>query len=167
MPPFRALALLLLLAACARTTPPEMPAPPPAPVADLPPLAPGPGRQRALFDSFPESLLEAVEAACDDPGETLLTTVTGALRCEALPPPEIAASLILNYDGTVQDLPRFVLSFTTLARDGRYLVTSENYIRVPQRSGPDRQVRITDPGVESSMIRLLTAAGGVLVQDDD
>jgi len=128
-------------------------------------VADGPdqGIQQALFTERPDDLLRAAAEACIEPGQFLLRPGPDSVTCESLPMPEIAAALILRYDGTVSDLPRYVISFTAAAlRDG-YLVTTENFIRVPQRQGPALLIRLQDPMITDAFRDMLIAAGGTLV----
>lgn len=149
---------LALLAGCA---------PPPLAVAALPAApatAPGDavqtGQRQAFFSSYPQTLLSAARAACTAPSQSPSEPVPGTLRCETLPTPDIAAALILNYGGTVEVLPRYIVSFTTVPADGGYLVTADSYVVVPQTDGTRREVRLADAAVEAGMMDLLIAAGG-------
>jgi hypothetical protein len=159
----------LTIAACSGIPPGgEAPAPPPGPTQTPAPIgaalpasaAPIAGTQRAFFTEFPAVLLFASAEACNDPVQTVVRPSRNEVRCETLPAPDAAAALILGYDGTVEDLPRFVIGFRVSPQDGGYVVTAENYVRVPQRTGPARQIRLRDPVIESSIRDLLAAAGG-------
>ncbi len=82
------------------------------------------------------------------------------VRCESLPDPESAAALILQFDGTVEALPKLVIAFLGRNTTQGYLVTADNYIRVPQRAGGAQQVRFIDGSVSTGLADLLSAAGG-------
>lgn len=165
---------LALLAACAGT--PERPGPRTA-AADAPPgpLEPAgtagaaevaevpPGTRRAYFTAWPDELMQAAAEACDDPSQSVVRPTRDEVRCETLPAPEAAAALILGYGGTVEDLPRFVIAFTVAPRDAGFVVTAENYIRVPRRDAPALQVRLRDPVLGEGLHELLRAAGGTPV----
>lgn len=118
------------------------------------------GRQTAFFATYPETLLSAAVAACRSPGQTPVQPAPGQVRCESLPTPEAAASLILTYDGTIEALPLFIVAFAAEPTPGGYLVTADNYIAVPQRSGAVREVRLSDATLDANMRDLLEAAGG-------
>ena len=118
------------------------------------------GAQQAYFKGYPEGLFFAAAAVCGGPGQSLVQQSTNEVRCESLPDPESAAAIILQFNGTVEELPKFVISFSGLNTSEGYLVTADNYIRVPQRSGGAQQVRYPDPTVEAQMSALLRAAGG-------
>lgn len=145
------LALGIGLAACTQA--------PTSSVAPLAGAAPE-GAQQALFDDYPARLFLAAGAICDGPTQTVVRPSRNEVRCESLPNPQGAAALILQFNGTVEDLPKFVISFAGRDSEQGYLVTADNYIRVPQRSGPAQVVRFPDEAVRRDMIRLLQSAGG-------
>lgn len=130
-----------------------------APVPTIEPNSPG--AQTALFASYPDPLLQAAFAACSAPGQTPRRPDSDTVICETLPSPEAAAALILAHNGTVLDLPSYIIGFQAAAvTGGGYVVTADNYIRVPQDGGGIAQVRPRDPLVEQTMRDLLNAAGG-------
>ncbi len=156
------LPLVGLLAACA--------AEPPAPTVSTEPvtgtatLAPSPdaapGSPRAFFAAYPEALLMAVEQSCEGPGQSVIRPTDAELRCEGLPPVDATAALILQYDGTVDDLPRYVSSIALAESDGGYVVTADNYIRVPQQEGGQRIVRFPDERLDAVITDVFVRAGG-------
>ena len=152
--PATLLCSLLLLGACGATRQTM-------PVAAMP--GPDQGIQQAFFSEPPDALLLAAAEACVEPGQFLLRPGPGRVTCESLPTPEIAAALILRYDGTVSELPRYVISFAADPLPQGYLVTTENFIRVPQRQGPPLLIRLQDPLITQAFRNMLIAAGGTLV----
>lgn len=155
-----ALIALLTLAACA-----PAPAIPVNPVlqADIDPAS---SQSRAFFAAFPDRLLGAAAAACNGAGQRPETPDAGTVRCLTLPTPDIAAALILSYDGTVSDLPLYIVSFATTASGQGYVVTADSYVTVPQTDGTIRTIRTIDPVVTTGMMELLVAAGGSPVTSD-
>jgi hypothetical protein len=156
------LAGLLALTACA-------PSPEPIPVAPVDQTEtatdPTAGQSRAFFPTFPERLLTAAVAACDSPGQRPESPDAQTVRCLSLPTPDVAAALILSYDGTVSDLPLYVVSFQSVPAQGGFVVTADSYVTVPQTDGTVRTVRMQDPTVASGMMDLLVAAGGTAVAE--
>ncbi|MCF2903805.1 hypothetical protein L0666_02300 [Octadecabacter sp. CECT 8868] len=118
------------------------------------------GAQQAYFPSYPSTLFFAAGAACDGPGQSIVRPSRNEVRCESLPDPESAAAIILNFDGTVEELPKTVISFSGRETAQGYLVTADTYIRVPQRSGGSQLVRFPNEQVQQDMSELLRAAGG-------
>lgn len=142
---------ILSLGACT-----EMPQATPSSVISDPPA----GAQRAIFPAFPEALFFAAGEVCDAPGQSVVRPTPDEVRCESLPDPESAAAIILQFDGTVEDLPKLVIAFVGRDTAQGYVVTADNYIRVPQRTGDVRQVRFPDRRTASEVSQLLQAAGG-------
>ena len=140
------LALILVTAAC-------------GPVPSLAPF--GPGAQSAFFATYPDPLLSAAFQACSAPGQTARRPDRDTIICETLPSPEAAAALILAHNGTVLDLPSYIIGFQDSAATTGYVVTADNYIRVPQEGGGVAQIRLRDAEIEQTMRDLLGAAGGV------
>lgn len=83
--------------------------------------------------------------------------------CETLPTPEAAAALIIEHNGTVEELPSYIIGFHVVDDNAGTIVVVDNYIRVPQRDGMVVQVRLEDEGVTQSVRALLAAAGGTLL----
>lgn len=149
------LAVALGLAACTDMTTSGS-APTVAPALGAAPI----GAQQAYFQGYPERLFVAAGAVCDAPGQSVVRPSVDEVRCESLPDPESAAALILQFDGTVENLPKLVIAISGRDTAQGYLVTADNYIRVPQRSGQSQLIRFPNQQVESDMARLLRAAGG-------
>ena len=115
---------------------------------------------QAYFEGYPERLFSVAEDLCDGPGQSVVKPNRNQVRCESLPDPESAAAIILQYDGTVEDLPKLVISFSGRATELGYLMTVDNYIRVPGRDGGAQQIRFEDEEVTDSLNELLQTAGG-------
>ena len=145
------LGMALGLAACTTVTGPSV-----GPAAGDAPA----GAQQAFFQGYPERLFFAAGEVCDGPGQSVVRPTADEVRCESLPDPESAAAIILQFDGTIEDLPQLVVSFIGRETTQGYLVTADNYIRVPQRDGGIRQVRFPSAQVDRDLAELLTAAGG-------
>jgi len=118
------------------------------------------GAQQAYFAQFPAGLFGAAAAFCVQPGQSVMRPRPDEVRCESLPDPQTAAAIILEFNGTVEELPTFVIAFLGRDTSSGYLVTADNYIRVPQRSGGTRQIRFEDARVAQDLEKLHEAAGG-------
>lgn len=141
------------------------PQPPAVMLPTVPAAAPAPGelwpgQRQAVFDDNPSAFLAAARVACNGPGQSPVVPSPRTLRCETLPTPDIAATLILLYGGTVEALPVYVVSFTSEPKDDGYVVTADSYVVVPRADGTELVVRLIDPEVEAAMTDLLVAAGG-------
>ncbi len=119
-----------------------------------------PAAQMAYFSSYPGDLLEAAAEACSSPGDRLVQRDRNGIRCESLLPPDATAGLILEFSGTVDDLPILIFDFQTTRRGEGYIVVADNFVRVPQRSGPPKEVRLDDARFNRILARILAGAGG-------
>ena len=118
------------------------------------------GAQQAYFPTYPSNLFVTAAAICDGQAQTVVQPSRNEVRCESFPDTESVAALILQFNGTVQALPKFVIAFTGRDAALGYSVAADNYIRVPQRSGGAQQVRFPDLSVSNELSALLRAAGG-------
>jgi hypothetical protein len=123
-------------------------------------LSASPTTGRAQFAAFPDQLFEAAAATCSKPFETLFRPSKSSLRCEALPPPDVMAQIILTYDGHVEDLPRYILKFDTEPNAEGYIAQIDFYLDVPQRNAAAKHIKFKDAGVQWNLDRLLKKAGG-------
>ncbi len=119
--------------------------------------------QVAFFSDFPTLLFSAAGEACSGPGDVLVQEDPGTLRCEVLPDPPSAAALILSYDGTIEDLPKYVIAFDTETRSDGYIVRNEAYIRVPQMDGGELRIKTPDRRRTRDIRQIFTAAGGTMI----
>lgn len=140
-------ALLLLLAACTASPPPAG-APATAQVT------------RALFAARPQAFFDAAEAACRGPGQRAVRPDGDTMACESLPSPEAAASLILTYEGSLQDLPVYVVRFAGTAVPEGYVIAADSFIRVPRENGATVEIRPEDTALARGFAELLGRAGG-------
>ncbi len=135
-----------------------------APPQDLVPVVsgagPAEGAAQAYFKAYPGHFFEAAAAVCTQPGQELVRPDAHEVRCESFPTPEVAAALILQFDGTVEALPQFVIAFRGANDSAGYLVTADSYIRVPQKSGTAQQLRFPDDEMTENFKTLLEQAGG-------
>lgn len=117
----------------------------------------------AFFPDFPTALFNAVEVVCSKPTQTLRRPDRNTMLCEEVLAPEPTAAAILRYDGTVNDLPLVVVSLKADAVEGGYIVTSRNFLRVPQRDGPAREVVFPNARTDRRMREVFTISGGTPV----
>lgn len=116
---------------------------------------------KARFADYPDSLITALQRACDSPSQTFLRPTLNSVECRELLPPEPTAAIILTYDGTPEDLPELVIHFQTRADGPGFVVENEVFLHVPQKKGPALKVRQSDAGLNRMLDALYTRAGGV------
>lgn len=115
----------------------------------------------ARFRSEPLALEEGFRSACSAPSESFRRPDKHTAQCWIYLPPDVTAALILAHDGTHEDLPRLVLQLhTSELSDGSYRVDLENFLNVPQTTGPARRLVYDDPESRRSIARMLDELGG-------
>lgn len=127
-----------------------------------PPQAQNVAMPKARFTHYPDSLLNAFRSACSQPAQSYSRLDADTVECREYLPPEATAAIILNFDGTHEELPELVIRFRTEAADTGYLVENDVFIHVPRRNGPALNVRRNDPHLKRTLGRLYTYSGGVL-----
>ena len=115
--------------------------------------------RRAVFPIQPEPLETAFRASCDSPGDVFRTVSRSVVQCRILPPPDLAAFLLLQYDGALE-APTLVVQKKTNNTDGTYLVELSYFAEVVQKSGNPRRIYFRQRSVDRLMDQLLAATGG-------
>lgn len=115
---------------------------------------------QARFSAFPDGLYDAFRAACEGPAQVYQRPRRGFAECRELLPPDMTASIILGYGGTIEDLPELVIRFTTTEDGTQYLVRNDIFLNVPQKDADALQVRMPDPRLSRTIDALYRRAGG-------
>ncbi len=115
---------------------------------------------KARFAAYPDTLFEAFESACGGPAQSFNRPEPDMVECREYLPPEATAALILNFDGTPENLPELVIRFRAEASDPGYLVENDVYVSVPQKDGQRLQVRREDRKLMRTLEQLYERAGG-------
>lgn len=118
----------------------------------------------ARFDQAPPILDEATQMACDDPGSELVRPRPGVIQCRLLLSPEATAAAILTYDGSIEDLPRLVISLSTQKARTGDVVTGCAFLMIPLKDGSVRRVVHNDRALDARLRRMLAAVGGQPLQ---
>ena len=116
---------------------------------------------KARFSGYPQALFDAFRESCAGPARDFVSTDRHTVECRELMPPDLTASVLLAYDGTLEDLPRLVVRFRAQAQQTSYLVTNEVFVNVPQREGSAVRILFNDRKLTRDLARLYTSAGGV------
>ncbi|PIE12520.1 MAG: hypothetical protein CSA70_09375 [Rhodobacterales bacterium] len=144
---FFALACLVLVA-CQITTSPGIKGMPTLPVTS------------ASFAQSPDILFETAKLVCDAPNEQFVQLTQDIVQCRMVMPPKSTANAILQYDGTIHDLPRIVISFQRMKLKERYVVSTCTFLMVPKKTGGIARVAYRDRVLEQRMEQVLAKAGG-------
>ena len=118
------------------------------------------GAPQALYSEFPTDLFAFHAEVCARPGETVVQPSPREVRCEILLPPEMTGGIILQFNGTVEDLPKLVMALIAQPSDDGYVVTSDSYLRIPQQDGRVRLVRLPNDETRASIRELFEVSGG-------
>jgi len=116
---------------------------------------------KARFTEYPDALIEAFESACEGPAQSFRRPGPDVVECREFLPPQTTAAIILNFDGTPEDLPELVIRFRTQIDAPGYLVENDVFLNVPQKSGRPLQVRKPDHKLSRTLDSLYVRAGGV------
>jgi len=116
--------------------------------------------RRAVFATDPAPLDDAFRASCDSPGDELRQYRGGIVQCRILPPPDLAAFLVLQYDGALE-APTLVVQKETDRDDGSYIVELSYFAEVVQKSGNPRRIYFKQRALDQLMDQLLAATGGI------
>ncbi|WP_299612306.1 hypothetical protein [uncultured Tateyamaria sp.] len=116
--------------------------------------------RRATFAANPTPLDDAFRSSCDAPGDELRDVSKSVVQCRILPPPDIAAFLLLQYDGALE-APTLVVQKETDRADDTFVVELSYFAEVVQKSGNPRRIYIKQQALDQLMDQLLAATGGV------
>ncbi|MEL6449640.1 MAG: hypothetical protein AAFQ19_00150 [Pseudomonadota bacterium] len=83
------------------------------------------------------------------------------IQCRILPPPDVAAFLLLQYDGALE-APTLVVQKETDPADGTYVVELSYFAEVVQKSGKPRRIYFKQRELDRLMDQLLAATGGLV-----
>lgn len=120
--------------------------------------------RRAVFQESPAPLDEAFRSSCDAPGDKIKQVSQSVVQCRILPPPDIAAFLLLQYDGALE-APTLVVQKQTKRENSDYVVELSYFAEVIQKSGNPRRIYFKQPKLDTLMDALLEATGGTTTNE--
>ena len=115
--------------------------------------------RRAVFQESPMPLDEAFRSSCGAPGDKIAQISKSVVQCRILPPPDLAAFLLLQYDGALE-APTLVVQKKTARDASDYVVELSYFAEVVQKSGNPRRIYFIQPKLDTLMDALLEASGG-------
>lgn len=116
--------------------------------------------RRAIFEQTPAPLDQAFRSSCDSPGDELRVISRSVVQCRILPPPDLAAFLLVQYDGALE-APTLVVQKETGSDADSFVVELSYFAEVVQKSGNARRIYFKQRSLDQLMDQLLVATGGV------
>lgn len=117
--------------------------------------------RRAVFEDTPAPLDLAFRSSCDSPGDELREVSRSVVQCRILPPPDLAAFLVLQYDGALE-APSLVVQKQTDPAEDSFVVELSYFAEVVQKSGNPRRIYFKQRSLDQLMDQLLVATGGTV-----
>ncbi|WP_415920775.1 hypothetical protein [Tateyamaria sp. SN6-1] len=103
----------------------------------------------------------AFRSSCDSPGDELRQVSRDVVQCRIPPPPDVAAFLLLQYDGALAAPTLIVQKETERDAAGAFVVELSYFAEVIQKSGNARRIYFRQRSLDTLMDQLLQATGGV------
>lgn len=113
----------------------------------------------AYFTEEPLQLAEVFRAGCDSPGDEFATLGNGVVQCRIPPTPDLAAFLLLTFDGALE-VPMLIIQKDTKPEGDGLLVEMSYFAEVVQKSGAPRRIYFKQPRLDALVDSMLQSAGG-------
>lgn len=113
----------------------------------------------ARFTDRPELLHMAFRESCQGPADSYKTLGRDRVQCQTVPPPDVAAGLLLRYDGAL-DVPHIVVERQTRQVENGFIVAISYFASVPKRSGNDQRIYLRSRDLDLTIAELFRAFGG-------
>ena len=113
----------------------------------------------ARFSERPERLHQAFQESCSRPTDSYTTNGANQARCQMVPPPDIAAGLLVRFDGALE-IPMIVVERVTREDEDGYVVGISYFANVPKKSGGNQRVYIRSRNLDRTIANLFRAFGG-------
>lgn len=115
--------------------------------------------RRAIFGESPAPLDDAFRSSCQSPGDKIKQVSNSVVQCRIVPPPDLAAFLLLQYDGALE-APSLIVQKQTARDASDYVVELSYFAEVIQKSGNPRRIYFKQQRLDRLMDGLLEASGG-------
>ena len=115
---------------------------------------------QARYGEDPKALFAGLALYCSGPAFRYQRTTRHDAQCDELLSPQMTAAMILEFDGTIEDLPRLVLRFIAKPDAGGFVVSNQTYVLVPQQRGGALRIYYTDRNLRKKLTSLYRETGG-------
>lgn len=118
--------------------------------------------QSARFSSYPTDLFKIFESSCIGPDKTVVHPGPDIIECREFLSPAATGALVLEYEGTLDALPKRVIRLQAHREEQSYVVVNDVYIVIPQMNGGrDKHVRQYNTQVHRDLNTLYRHTGGI------
>jgi hypothetical protein len=114
----------------------------------------------ARFPGFPAGIFSALQESCSNPAQQYTRLSQNVAECREYLEPEATAAIILTYEGTTDDLPQLVLRLDAQADGSEYLLTTNAYLNVPQKTQGAIHVTFPSRHFDKTLKDLYRQSGG-------
>ncbi len=113
----------------------------------------------ARFAERPERLHNAFRDSCQGPTDSYTVIGADKARCQMIPPPDVAAGLLVRFDGALA-IPKIIVERVTRQAEDNYVVGISYFATVPKKSGANQRVYLRSRDLDRTIERLFRAFGG-------
>lgn len=113
----------------------------------------------ARFDERPERLHAAFRDSCQGPTDSYSVIGQDQARCQMIPPPDVAAGLLVQFDGALE-IPKIIVERMTRPADDGFVVGISYFASVPKKSGGNQRVYLRSRDLDRTIATLFRAFGG-------
>ena len=124
-------------------------------------LAPGQDVRvnEALYIVEPTGLYTAFRESCQGPGTQYKALGATGAQCRLVPTPDIAAQLIVRYDGAL-DIPYYFIERRTRQSEDGFVISFDYFATVPQKNGSEQRVYVRTRRLDRQIDEMFRLTGG-------
>lgn len=113
----------------------------------------------ALYVEEPQGLYNAFRESCSGPGSKYTRLGTTGARCRLVPTPDVAAELLIRYDGAL-DIPFFFVERQTRSEGEAYVISLDYFASVPLKNGHEQRVYLRSTRLDRQIDQMFRITGG-------
>lgn len=114
---------------------------------------------QALYVEEPQILYTAFRNSCDGPGSQYKELGPNGAQCRLAPTPDVAAELLLRFDGDL-GIPYYFIERRTQAASEGFVVTLDYFASVPLKNGKERRVYLRSKRLDRQIDQMFVQTGG-------
>ena len=113
----------------------------------------------ALYVVEPQGLYAAFRESCTGPGSKYTALGATGARCRLVPSPDLAAQLLLRYDGAL-DVPYYFIERRTRAQGNAFVITLDYFASVPLKNGREKRIYLRSNRLDRRIDEMFVRTGG-------